>query len=84
MEIPTEKKIQCGCGKMLEVVIISVKWRGQNGQEYVISDVPSLQCTYSGCEEVYYPGEVEFNLSVLADEMEKNVLEAKLKYHDKY
>jgi len=84
MSVVADKKILCGCGTVLQEVLVTVTWVGQDGTVYTIRDVPSLQCNHVGCEEVYYPGDVELNLSLLADEMEQGVLSASIDYYEKF
>jgi YgiT-type zinc finger domain-containing protein len=73
MSTLSKKKMHCGCGNELIEVRITVTWQGSDGKTYTIREVPSLQCHQRGCGEVYYSGDVEFNLSVLADEMEQSI-----------
>lgn len=82
MGVATTKKIRCGCGTIMDSVLVTVKWQS-DGNHYTISGVPSLQCTRNGCEEVYYSGKVEFNLSILAEEMEKGKLQKNIVYDEK-
>jgi hypothetical protein len=84
MGVIAEKRIRCGCGTVLDKILVTVTWQGPNGMNYSIRGVPSLQCSHVGCEEVYYSGKVEFNLSLLAEEMEQGKLPTSVDYHEKF
>jgi hypothetical protein len=51
-----------------------VRWIGNDGQTYVIHNVPTYQCDEPDCDEEYEPGKISMMLSAIADLMEEGRL----------
>lgn len=71
----------CRCGSELTKKLINVEWTDDLGKTYKIEQVPCLYCDH--CESAYYEGNVQFSLSVIADELEQISEQSKVFYQDR-
>lgn len=76
--------MHCGCGNLMQTENVTVEWMSHLGQRFTIRNVPCLQCANRECNEVYYTGDVEFSLAVLAEEMETGLLPKQIVFQSRF